>query len=65
MATHLAGLLEALVPLELEEAQEQELQGDQGQGREAVVLGTCLKPLGLHTQQLLSMPGRILSALTE
>lgn len=52
---HLAGLLETLVPLELKEAQKEELQGDQGQRREAVVLGACLIPLGLHAQELLRM----------
>ena len=52
---HLASGLEALVPLELQEAQQQELQRQQRQGREAVVLCARLEPLGLHTQQLLQI----------
>ncbi len=52
-AIYLSGLLEALVPLKLQEAQEEELQGDKGQGRESVVLGARLVPLGCHTQKLL------------
>lgn len=52
-SSHLSSLLEALVPLELQEAQQQELQCCERYGREAVVLGAGVKPLGGHSQEFL------------
>lgn len=52
--THRAGLLEALVPLDLQEAHDDELNGGQGSSGDVVLLSTSLEPGGGHAQQLLA-----------
>ena len=51
---HSAGLLEALVALNLQEAHHDELNGGQSLGRDVVLLSASLPPSGGHAQQLLA-----------